>query len=107
MSNRKFKNNKCVHLKALKYVSHAVMIENIPFPWEEVCEVSVLYHITGAITFVNEILKVIKPVYHVQWNTMWFGHEEREKGSSMCASHLLTMRSLLSIMATTFWMSAP
>ena len=30
-----------------------------------------LYHITGAITFVDEIPHVIEPVYHAQWNTMW------------------------------------
>lgn len=31
----------------------------------------VLYHITGAITFVNEIPWVIEPVYISQWSTMW------------------------------------
>lgn len=31
----------------------------------------VLYHITGAITFVNEIPRVIEPVYMAQWGTMW------------------------------------
>ena len=57
MSNRKWRNDKRVHLGALKYVPHAVMklLENIPYPWEQVREVPVLYHITGAITFVNEI----------------------------------------------------
>lgn len=30
-----------------------------------------LYHITGAITFVNEIPRVIEPAYHAQWSTMW------------------------------------
>lgn len=36
MSNRKFRNDKRVHLGALKYVPHAVLklLENIPFPWE-------------------------------------------------------------------------
>ena len=36
MSNRKFRNDKRVHLGALKYVPHAVMklLENIPCPWE-------------------------------------------------------------------------
>lgn len=43
MSNRKFRNDKRVHLGALKYVPHAVLklLENIPFPWE-VC-LSLLY----------------------------------------------------------------
>ena len=30
-----------------------------------------LYHTTGAITFVNEIPWVIEPVYIAQWGTMW------------------------------------
>jgi pre-mRNA-processing factor 8 len=33
--------------------------------------VPVLYHITGAITFVNEIPRVIEPIYIAQWATMW------------------------------------
>ena len=39
---------------------------------QQVREVPVLYHITGAITFVNEIPRVIEPVYHAQWATMWY-----------------------------------
>lgn len=38
---------------------------------QQVREVPVLYHITGAITFVNEIPRVIEPIYHAQWATMW------------------------------------
>ncbi|KAH6911378.1 pre-mRNA-processing-splicing factor [Coprinopsis sp. MPI-PUGE-AT-0042] len=83
MSNRKFRNDKRVHLGALKYVPHAVMklLENIPYPWEQVREVPVLYHITGAITFVNEIPRVIEPVYHAQWATMWLAmrREKRDR----------------------------
>jgi hypothetical protein len=33
--------------------------------------VKVIYHITGAITFVNEIPWVIEPLYIAQWGTMW------------------------------------
>jgi len=33
--------------------------------------VKVLYHITGAITFVTETPKVIEPIYKAQWATMW------------------------------------
>ena len=40
-------------------------------PWEQIRDVPVLYHITGAITFVNEIPWVIEPVYTAQWSTMW------------------------------------
>ena len=65
MSSKKYRHDKRVYLGALKYIPHAVfkLLENMPMPWEEVRDVSVLYHITGAITFVNEIPKVIQPVY--------------------------------------------
>ncbi|KAK8864279.1 pre-mRNA-processing-splicing factor 8 [Kwoniella newhampshirensis] len=83
MSNRKFRNDKRVHLGALKYVPHAVMklLENIPMPWEQVREVPVLYHISGAITFVNEVPKVIEPVFHAQWASMWLAmrREKRDR----------------------------
>ncbi|KAJ1670051.1 pre-mRNA-splicing factor 8, partial [Spiromyces aspiralis] len=73
MTSRKYRQDKRVYLGALKYVPHAVLklLENMPMPWEEVREVPVLYHMTGAITFVNEIPWVIEPVYLAQWGTMW------------------------------------
>lgn len=40
-------------------------------PSVQVRHVKVIYHITGAITFVNEIPFVIEPVYIAQWGTMW------------------------------------
>lgn len=48
---------------------HAVLklLENMPMPWEQIRDVSVLYHITGAITFVNEIPWVVEPIYLAQW----------------------------------------
>lgn len=57
------------HFSALKYMPHAVLklMENMPMPWEQIRDVQVLYHITGAITFVNEIPWVIEPVYIAQW----------------------------------------
>lgn len=62
MSHMRYRNEKRIHLGALKYVPHAVLklLENIPMPWEQVREVPVLYHITGAITFVNQIPRVIE-----------------------------------------------
>ena len=44
---------------------HAVLklLENMPMPWEQIRDVSVIYHITGAITFVNEIPWVAEPIY--------------------------------------------
>ncbi|KAL2539346.1 Pre-mRNA-processing-splicing factor [Abeliophyllum distichum] len=73
MSSKKFRHDKRVYLGALKFVPHAVykLLENMPMPWEQVREVKVLYHITGAITFVNEIPWVVEPIYLAQWGTMW------------------------------------
>lgn len=47
-------------------------MENMPMPWEQIRDVNVLYHITGAITFVNEVARVIEPVYIAQWG--WVLH---------------------------------
>lgn len=65
MSSKRFRADKRVYLGALKYIPHAIfkLLENMPQPWEEVRNVKVLYHITGAITFVNEVPKVIEPIY--------------------------------------------
>ena len=73
MSSKRYKNDKRVYLGALKYVPHAVykLLENMPMPWEQVREVKVLYHITGAITFVNEVPLVVEPVFTAQWGSMW------------------------------------
>ncbi|KAL1220606.1 Pre-mRNA-processing-splicing factor 8A [Cardamine amara subsp. amara] len=73
MSSKKYRNGKRVYLGALKFVPHAVfkLLENMPMPWEQVRDVKVLYHITGAITFVNEIPLVVEPIYMAQWGTMW------------------------------------
>lgn len=73
MSSKKFRHDKRIYLGALKYVPHAVLklLENMPMPWEHVREVPVLYHVTGAITFVNEIPWVVEPIYLAQWGTMW------------------------------------
>ncbi|CAF0798840.1 unnamed protein product [Adineta ricciae] len=73
MTNKKFRHDKRVYLGSLKYMPHAVykLLENMPMPWEQIRNVKVLYHITGAITFVNEIPWVIEPHFIAQWGTMW------------------------------------
>ena len=73
MSNRRYKNDKRVYLGALKYMPHAIikLLDNIPMPWQAEHTVNVLYHITGAITFVDEIRRVIEPVYIAQWSSCW------------------------------------
>lgn len=73
LSSKKVASDKRSHLGSLKYMPHAILklIENMPQPWENIKEVKVLYHTTGAITFVNEIPRVIEPVYTAQWATAW------------------------------------
>jgi pre-mRNA-processing factor 8 len=73
MSSKRYRQDKRVYLGALKYVPHAVfkLLENMPMPWESSREVQVLFHITGAITFVNELPRVIEPVYLAQWGATW------------------------------------
>ncbi|KAI0127853.1 pre-mRNA-splicing factor spp42 [Xylariales sp. AK1849] len=73
VSQKKYTSDKRSYLGALKFMPHAVMklLENMPMPWESAREVKVLYHVNGCLTLVNEIPRVIEPVYHAQWATMW------------------------------------
>lgn len=73
VSQKKFSSDKRSYLGALKYMPHAVMklLENMPMPWESSRDVKVLYHVNGCLTLVNEIPRVIEPVFHAQWATMW------------------------------------
>ena len=86
MSNRKYRQDKRVYLGALKYVPHAVLklLENMPMPWEQARNVKVLYHITGAITFVNEIPWVIEPIYFAQWSSMWIMMRREKRDRHHC-----------------------
>ncbi|KAL9101875.1 MAG: hypothetical protein Q9163_002920 [Psora crenata] len=73
VSQKKFSSDKRSYLGALKYMPHAVLklLENMPMPWESAREVKVLYHVNGCLTMVNETPRVIEPVFHAQWATMW------------------------------------
>ncbi|KAK5722763.1 pre-mRNA-splicing factor 8 [Elasticomyces elasticus] len=73
VSQKKFSSDKRSYLGALKFMPHAVLklLENMPMPWESAKEVKVLYHVNGCLTLVNEIPRVIEPVFHAQWATMW------------------------------------
>ena len=73
MSSKKYRHDKRVYLGALKYMPHAVLklLENMPMPWEQIRDVQILYHSTGAITFVNEIPWVVEPIYVAQWSTVY------------------------------------
>ncbi|EGF97926.1 uncharacterized protein MELLADRAFT_84158 [Melampsora larici-populina 98AG31] len=80
LSDQKSRTDKRVYPGALKHVPFAVMklLQNTPMPWEQVREVPVLYHVTGAITFVNEVPKVITPVYHAQCALMWLSKRHKK-----------------------------
>ncbi|CAK4031288.1 Pre-mRNA-processing-splicing factor 8 [Lecanosticta acicola] len=73
VSQKKFSSDKRSYLGALKFMPHAVLklLENMPMPWESSKDVKVLYHVNGCLTLVNEIPRVIEPVFHAQWATMW------------------------------------
>lgn len=73
MSSKRYQREKRLYLGALKYVPHAVykLLENIPMPWESYKVVPVLFHVTGAISFVNHTPRVIEPVYVAQWGASW------------------------------------
>lgn len=73
VSQKKFSSDKRAYLGALKFMPHAVLklLENMPMPWESTRDVKVLYHQSGCLTLVNEIPRVIEPIYQAQWATMW------------------------------------
>lgn len=73
MTSKRYQTEKRLYVGALKYVPHALykLLENIPMPWEAYKEVPVLFHVTGAISFVNHVPKVIEPVYRAQWGAAW------------------------------------
>ncbi|KGG52195.1 hypothetical protein DI09_1p450 [Mitosporidium daphniae] len=83
LSSKKFRSDKRVYLGALKFVPHAILklLENMPMPWEQSRWVRVLYHITGALTFVDESPWVIPPVFIAQWATLWVAmrREKRDR----------------------------
>jgi hypothetical protein len=73
MTSKRYASDKRIYLGALKYAPHSVfkLMENMPMPWEVDRQVPILYHITGAISFVNQVPKVIEPIYVAQWGAAW------------------------------------
>ena len=43
----------------------------MPMPWESSRDVKVLYHVNGCLTLVNEVPRVVEPIFHAQWASMW------------------------------------
>lgn len=68
ISSKKYRHDKPVYFGALKFMPRAVctLLENMPMLWKKIRYVRVLCHITGAITFVDEILCVVEPVFVAQ-----------------------------------------
>ena len=83
MSSKRFNQDKRAFLGALKYMPHAILklLENMPQPWEQAKEVRVLYHNSGALTLVNEMPRVIEPIYLAQWSATWIAmrREKRDR----------------------------
>lgn len=90
MSHAKFAGQKRLYIGALKYAPHSILklLENMPMPWEDLRIVRCLYHNTGAITFVNEVPRVVPPHFIAQWAACWIAmrREKRDR------SHFRRMR---------------
>lgn len=85
VSQKKYTSDKRSYLGALKFMPHAVLklLENMPMPWESTREVKVLYHVNGCLTLVNEIPRVIEPVFFAQWAMMWIAMRREKQDRSL------------------------
>lgn len=81
LGSRDANADKRSYLGALKYLPHAIykLIESMPHPWENSKEVEVLYHVTGAVTFVSEQKKVLPSEYLAKWGQMWIQMQQEKK----------------------------
>merc|ERR1712227_825121 len=79
LKNKKL--DKKIFISSLKYLPHAIfkLLENIPMPWIKKNIVNILHHISGSISFVNEIPKVIEKIYFAQWGIMWRSMQKEKK----------------------------
>ena len=85
VSQKKYTSDKRSYLGALKFMPHAVLklLENMPMPWESTRDVKVLYHVNGCLTLVNEIPRVIEPVFFAQWAMMWIAMRREKQDRSL------------------------
>ena len=53
----------------MKYLPHAIykFFESMPNPWENNKKVNVVYHITGALSIINETPKMNEIIYRTLW----------------------------------------
>jgi len=73
VTSNKFKCDKRITLGALKYLPHSVykLLENIPMPWCASEIVHIQFHLSGSISLVEDVSRVIHPIFIAQWSTMW------------------------------------
>mmetsp|Transcript_44709 Transcript_44709/g.74621 ORF Transcript_44709/g.74621 Transcript_44709/m.74621 type:complete len:2266 (+) Transcript_44709:990-7787(+) len=73
--------DKRVYIAALKYLPHAIfkIIETIPMPWEQIQYNEILYHSSGAISFVNANPKTILQVFLARWGNTWMKMRKEKK----------------------------
>jgi pre-mRNA-processing factor 8 len=73
MSSARYRAEISIHTGALKHLPRAIfkIFENIPQPYELTRYVNVVYHTSGAITFIEDSPKVIPQVFIAQWAATW------------------------------------
>lgn len=69
LSGWKYQKEKWISLGAMKYLPHAIykLFESMPNPWENNKKVNVVYHITGALSIINETPKMNEIIYRTLW----------------------------------------
>nr|BAS01665.1 splicing factor PRP8 [Lotharella vacuolata] len=79
LKNKKIDKN--ILISSLKYLPHAIykLLENIPMPWVKKNFINILHHVSGSLSFVNEIPKVIEKIYFAQWGIMWKNMKKEKK----------------------------
>ena len=57
----------------MKYLPHAIykLFESMPNPWETNKKVNVVYHITGALSIINDTPKMNEIIYRTLWSIVW------------------------------------
>ena len=66
ISSRTYNNDKRIYLSVLQFLHHSIykLLENIQQKY--ITYVDVMYHITGSLTFITKISRIIEPVYTLQ-----------------------------------------
>jgi len=70
--NRTLKDKR-VFIASLKYVPHAIFkfLENIPMPWTRIQYNNIVFHSSGAISFISEVPRTIEQFFYAKWGITW------------------------------------